>query len=237
MFVILPFEQEFYARYSYRVDYVGHPLLDVLNEEIKLTNRQEFLRSNELPDRRIIALLPGSRTMEIKKMLRIMMSIAPSFPGYQVVVAGAPSISRDFYTEILHGTGVGLVMNQTYDLLSQSSAALVTSGTATLETALMGVPQVVCYKGNFLSYLIARQIVHVKYISLVNLILGEMLVPELIQSDLNRENLINKLTTILENAAARQTMVDGYQLLKEQLGGHGASKRAARLIVQYLKEK
>ena len=237
MFVILPFEQEFYGRYSYRVDYVGHPLLDVLNKEIKLTNRQEFLRSNELPDRRIIALLPGSRTMEIKKMLRIMMSIAPSFPGYQVVVAGAPSISRDFYTEILHGTGVGLVMNQTYDLLSQSSAALVTSGTATLETALMGVPQVVCYKGNFLSYLIARQIVHVKYISLVNLILGKMLVPELIQSELNRVNLVNELTTILEDGVARQTMVDGYQLLKEQLGGHGASKRAARLIVQYLKEK
>ena len=237
MFVILPFEQKFYDRYGYRVDYVGHPLLDVINDALKVKSRQEFLRSNELPDCLMIALLPGSRAMEIKKMLRIMMSVRPFFPDYQFVVAGAPSIPRDFYTEILRDTGVGLVMNQTYDLLSQSSAALVTSGTATLETALMGVPQVVCYKGNFLSYLIARLLVHVEYISLVNLISGKMLVPELIQSELNRTNLVNELSMILENEYTRQTTIDGYQSLKQQLGGRGASNRAVSKMIQYLKEK
>ena len=237
MFVILPFEKDFYNRFGYPVDYVGHPLLDVINREMKMKNRQEFLSANELPDRPMIALLPGSRSMEIKKMLEIMMSAADAFPGYQFVVAGAPSISREFYTEILRGTGAALVMDQTYDLLSQSGAALVTSGTATLETALMGVPQVVCYRGNFLSYLIARQLVHVEYISLVNLISGKMLVPELIQSGLNRANLVKELAAILEDGPARQDMVDGYHQLKLKLGGIGASKRAAGLMIQYLHEK
>ncbi len=237
MFVILPFEKEFYKRYDYDVDYTGHPLLDVINPDMKVVDRGEFLASNGLTDLPLIALLPGSRMMEIKKMLKVMMSVRSLYPGYQFVVAGAPSVPRSFYAGILDGTGVGLVVNRTYDLLSHSRAALVTSGTATLETALMGVPQVVCYKGNFLSYLIARQIVHVDYISLVNLISGKLLVPELIQSELNQQNLAGKLGAILEEGAERKQMTDGYILLKEQLGGRGASGRAARLMVQYLEEK
>ena len=237
MFVILPFEQEFYRRYDYPVDYVGHPLLDVINEEMKIKPREEFLQVNKLPDSRVIALLPGSRKMEIKKMLKIMTGVRSAFPGYSFVVAGAPSISRDFYSEILKDTDVGLVMDQTYDLLSISSAALVTSGTATLETALMRVPQVVCYRGNFLSYLIARQIVHVDYISLVNLISAKMLVPELIQGELTPENLVRELTAIIEGGEARQPVIAGYKLLKQHLGGRGASHRAAALMVQYLSQK
>ena len=237
MFVILPFEKEFYARYDYPVDYVGHPLLDVINEAMEFTPGPEFRRMNGLDDKPVIALLPGSRTMEIKKMLKIMMSARSSFPGYQFVVAGAPSVPRDFYADIIRDTGVKLVVNQTYDLLNLSRAALVTSGTATLETALMGVPQVVCYKGNFLSYLIARQIVHVDYISLVNLISAKLLVPELIQSELNQASLVKELGAIVADGSARDTVIAGYLALKQHLGGHGASDRAARLMVQYLNEK
>lgn len=237
MFVILPFEKDFYARYHYPVDYMGHPLLDVIHGRMLLKPRHEFLSGNDLPDRPMIALLPGSRKMEIEKMLRMMTSVVSSFPGYQFVIAGAPSISVDFYGQILKGSGVKLVVNQTYDLLSHASAALVASGTATLETALMGVPQVVCYKGNQLSYLIAKQLVHVSFISLVNLISGKMLVPELIQSELNRKNLVRTLTEILEGGARRQSIIDGYTELKRELGGSGASARLAGLMIQYLRQK
>jgi lipid-A-disaccharide synthase len=237
MFVILPFEKEFYARYHYPVDYAGHPLLDVIHDQMPLKRRETFLAVNGLPDRRIIALLPGSRRMEIGKMLQMMTSVIPAFPDYLFVIAGAPAIPEEFYGQILKQTGVRLVVNQTYDLLRQSSAALVASGTATLETALMEVPQVVCYKGNELSYLIARQLVHVPYISLVNLISGKMVVPELIQSELNQENLIRTLTPILENGASRQPILDGYHDLKRKLGGSGASARVAAFMIQYLRQK
>ena len=237
MFVILPFEEKFYEKFDYKVDYVGHPLLDVINADMKLQGREEFLRANQLTDKTLVALLPGSRTMEIRKMLEIMTSARSEFPGYQFVVAGAPAIAREFYAGILHDTGVAVVVNQTYDLLRHSEAALVTSGTATLETALMEVPQVVCYKGNYLSYLIARRIVHVDYISLVNLISGRLLVPELIQDELNRENLVRELRAIVKPGAVRQHIMEGYRMLKQQLGGCGASGRAAQLMIQYLDEK
>ncbi len=235
LFVILPFETAFYKRYNYSVDYAGHPLLDVINEQMQLKSRPQFLAENELPDLPMIALLPGSRMMEIEKMLQMMTSVISSFPGYQFVVAGAPSIPAEFYKRFPGNSGVRVVINQTYDLLSHSRAALVTSGTATLETALMEVPQVVCYKGNALSYLIAKQLVHVSFISLVNLITGRMLVPELIQSELNQKNLVKELSSLLEDGARRQSVLDGYQSLKHDLGGRGASARVAALMVQYLK--
>ena len=235
LFVILPFEKEFYNRYHYPVDYAGHPLLDVINERMQLKSRQQFLSENDLPDLPLIALLPGSRMMEIEKMLQMMTSVISSFPGYQFVIAGAPSIPAEFYNRFPGSSGVRVVINQTYDLLSHSRAALVTSGTATLETALMEVPQVVCYKGNVLSYLIAKQLVHVSYISLVNLIMGRMLVPELIQSELNQSNLVKELSSLLEDGARRQSVLDGYQSLKRDLGGSGASARVAALMIQYLK--
>jgi lipid-A-disaccharide synthase len=237
MFVILPFEKDFYAGFGYPVDYVGHPLLDVIHGDLHLAGREEFFHKNGLAECPVIALIPGSRMMEIRKMLERMMEICDEFPRYQFVVAGAPSIPREFYEEIIRKPSVRLVMNQTYDLLQHSRAALVTSGTATLETALMGVPQVVCYKGNYLSYLIARRLIKVKFISLVNLIAGKMLVPELIQSGLNRKNLLQELNSILEDGPARREMIDGYRLLTAELGGQGASKRAANLMIQYLREK
>jgi len=236
MFVILPFEKEFYAKYNVPVDFVGHPLLDVINDKMPVLSRAEFLSVNGLSDRPIIALLPGSREMEIRKILQIMLSIVPFFSTYQFVVAVAPAIPVTFYQEILKGTSVGLSVNHTYDLLKNSMAALVTSGTATLETALMGIPQVVCYKGNVLSYAIARSFVHVDYISLVNLIVGKLIVSELIQHHLTCRNLVEELKKILYDQEFRLKMREGYSELFNSLGGEGASQRCAIQIIQYLKK-
>ncbi|MCX6279092.1 MAG: lipid-A-disaccharide synthase [Bacteroidetes bacterium] len=237
MFVILPFETEFYSKFNYKVDFVGHPLLDVINEDLSVLKQELFYTENKLDNRPLIALLPGSRRMEIEKMLKVMLSVRFWFPDYQFVVAGAPSLEDAFYQNLLGGTDIKYVKNQTYSLLSYSKAALVTSGTATLETALMNVPQVVCYKGSILSYLIARQLVKIKYISLVNLISGKMVVPELIQDDLTRKNLTRELSLILNHETVRQTMYTQYRKLKNLLGGRGASSRTATLIVQYLTGK
>jgi len=234
MFVILPFEKNFYAKYNFPVDFVGHPLLDVINDKMPVLSKADFLSANGLTDRPIIALLPGSRKMEISKILRIMLSVVESFKEYQFVVAAAPSIPAHFYQEILRSTSAKLVTNQTYDLLKHATAALVTSGTATLETALMGVPQVVCYKGNALSYAIARKIVHIDYISLVNLIAGKPLVRELIQQDLTTVNLIEEMKIILDNFDYRNDIKQNYIELIKSLGGEGASARSATLMIQYL---
>jgi lipid-A-disaccharide synthase len=172
--------------------------------------------------------------MEIVKMLKIMTSVATSFPGYQFVVAGAPSINEDFYSGILAGTPVRVVINQTYALLSHADGALVTSGTATLEAALIGVPQVVCYRGNPVSYIIARKLVHVKYISLVNLVCDRLIVPELIQQNLSHDNLVGALSSVLSAGSAREKILTGYSELKQKLGGSGASARVAGLMIKYL---
>ncbi len=237
MFVILPFEKEFYAKYNVPVDFVGHPLLDVINDRMPVLNRTEFLSDNGLADHPIIALLPGSREMEIRKILRIMLSVVPYFPAYQFLVAAAPAIPVTFYEEMLQGTSVRLSVDHTYDLLKNSTAALVTSGTATLETALLGIPQVVCYKGNALSYAIARNFVHVDYISLVNLIVGKPIVPELIQHHLTCWNLVEEVKKLLYNQDSRHKIIEGYNELFTSLGGEGASQRCAKLIVQYLQKK
>jgi lipid-A-disaccharide synthase len=236
MFVILPFEKQFYTRYEYKVDFIGHPLLDVINGDTIHTDRRAFLERNHLPDRPVVALLPGSRRQEISLMLKVMLKIVPSFSEYQFVVAGAPSISPEFYSSITTGTMVSVITGQTYDLLSCSEAALVTSGTATLETALMGVPQVVCYKGNFLSYLVARLVIRVKFISLVNLIMDKEIIRELVQKDLNTNNLRRELKRILDSKD-RMEIINAYHGLREKLGGDGASAKAAHLMIQYLNEK
>ncbi len=235
MFVILPFEKDFYARYGYEVDFIGHPLLDVINSDTTYPGRKDFLERNHLPDKPVIVLLPGSRRQEIRLMLKAMLKAVSSFGEYQFVIAGAPSISPDFYSGITAGTSVSVVSGQTYDLLRHSNAALVTSGTATLETALMGIPQVVCYKGNFLSYLVAKSVIRVKYISLVNLIMDKEIIHELIQEDLTRQNLRNELKKILDGTE-RQDIIKSYEGLREKLGGSGASAKAAGLIIQYLKK-
>jgi lipid-A-disaccharide synthase len=236
MFVILPFEKDFYKKYGYEVDFVGHPLLDVIGPSIPLPSNDEFRRENGLDEKPLIALLPGSRRQEIGTILNKMLTVIPYFPGYRFVVAGAPSVPTSFYTRILEGHHASIVYGQTHNLLAHAQAALVTSGTATLEAALMLVPEVVCYKGNPVSYWIARQIVKVRFISLVNLIAGREVVKELIQSDFTTEALRRELCGILMPEVREQLRKD-FTDLRERLGGPGASARAAALILQYLHEK
>jgi len=230
MHVILPFEKDFYEnKHHYPVHFVGHPLLDAINQK-KLPNNAAFRTANNLGLKKpIIALLPGSRKQEVEKMLQIMLSVTKTFPEYQFVIAGAPSLDLDFYEPFLKNPQVGFVANQTYDLLSLSTAALVTSGTATLETALFKVPQVVCYKAHWLSYFIAKQIITLKYISLVNLIMDREVIKELIQSELTTKNLTSELKNILADDK-RKIMFENYYLLEKKLGGIGASEKAAALI-------
>jgi len=236
MFVILPFEEEFYGGYDYPVDFVGHPLLDVITPDVRKSDRDRFLEQNRLSGKPIIALLPGSRKQEIRIMLKRMVEIVPAFEAYQFVVAGAPAIDPDLYGMVIREAPVSVVFQQTYELLGHAEAALVTSGTATLETALMGVPEVVCYRGSPLSFWIARRIVHVPYISLVNLIMGKEVVKELVQHLLTPENLCMELQKLFD-PAIRERMQKDYQELTRRLGGQGASYRAASLMIQYLQDK
>lgn len=223
MLVILPFEQDFYKRWNYDVTYVGHPLVEVVRQE------KEDVPLVPLSDKPIIALLPGSRAQEIKLKLPVMLSVLDDFPGYQFVVAGAPAQPDQLYEEIIGDRNVLLVRNQTYNILKQARAALVTSGTATLETALFGVPQVVCYKGNALSFWLAKKLVKVKYISLVNLIMDKELVRELIQDDLNPQQLKTALTRILDGPQ-RLEVTREYQQLWALLGDKYASGAAAKEV-------
>lgn len=233
MLVILPFEKEFYKRFDYDVDFVGHPLLDAISQ-ISEASSDEIKKEMDLSGKRIIALLPGSRKQEISVMLPEMLKVVNSFPDYQFVVAAVTTHGMDFYREICADTPVKIVTGQTYPLLRISDAALVTSGTATLETALFGVPEVVCYKGSFISYHLARSLVKVDYISLVNLIMKMEVVKELIQQEFNFMNLKKELQRIL-NDDVRGKMKYKFSELRDHLGGIGASKNAARLIAGFLK--
>ncbi|MCM5662640.1 lipid-A-disaccharide synthase [Galbibacter mesophilus] len=229
MFVILPFEKDFYEKkHNYPVNFVGHPLLDAIgNRKQVLPN--DFKKENGLDEREIIALLPGSRKQEITNMLSVMLSVVDDFKEYQFVIAGAPSQDYHFYEQFIGKHNVHFVTGKTYDLLSVSKAALVTSGTATLETALFKVPEVVCYKGNWISYQIAKRIITLKYISLVNLIMDKEVVKELIQNDLTTKNLKRELKKILSPEIRERIFLDYFELEKK-LGGKGASKKTAELI-------
>ncbi|MBL7888279.1 MAG: lipid-A-disaccharide synthase [Bacteroidia bacterium] len=228
MFVILPFEKDFYKRFDYEVDFVGHPLLDAVEN---FSSSMQL----ELPEGKpVIAILPGSRKQEVSVMLPLMLSMKKHYPNYQFVIAGAPSLPKEFYSPFLAGFDIPLIFGKTYQLLKQSKAALVTSGTATLETALFGVPEVVCYKGGKVSYLIARQLIKVKFISLVNLIMDKEIVKELIQDELNEMNLKLELDKLLEGNS-REEMIRSYAELKMKLGGAGASRKTAELMLSYLK--
>lgn len=229
MIVILPFEKDFYAKYDYPVSYVGHPLLDAL-PTVK-QNQEEFIKKYRLKDKPIIALLPGSRKQEIKKMLNIMLSQMENFLDYQFVIAGAPSIEDDFYSQLTKGKQVAIIKDNTHQLLLHSHAALVTSGTATLETALLQIPEVVCYKGNRISYEIAKRIIDIKYISLVNLIMAKEVVKELIQHELSKDHLKKELEKII-SGSHRDRILKDYSELKDTLGSGGASMRAAQIIYE-----
>lgn len=230
MFVILPFEKEFYKKYNYDVTFVGHPLIDAIANRDVL-DEKEFRKSHQLNDKPIIALLPGSRKQEITKMLAVMLSLLDDYKDYQFVIAGAPSQTRDFYQSIIGKRNIALVDNKTYDLLNISHAALVTSGTATLETALFKVPQVVCYKGSNISYQIAKRIITLKFISLVNLIMDREVVTELIRNDFTKKKLKNSLDKILDTEH-RKTIFSEYAELEKKLGGEGASENTAKAIIR-----
>ncbi|MAD96850.1 MAG: lipid-A-disaccharide synthase [Flavobacteriaceae bacterium] len=235
MFVILPFEKAFYKKFDYEVDFVGHPLIDAIATRTSM-DEKEFRQKYQLSDQPIIALLPGSRKQEINKMLSVMLTMIKEFPNYQFVIAGAPSQSLSFYKQFTSNYDVKFVDNQTYDLLSIAKAALVTSGTATLETALFKVPQVVCYKASSITYQIAKRIITLEYISLVNLIMNKEVVKELIQNDFNSNALKSELTAILAGDRRKQMLAD-YDALEQQLGGQGASEATASKIIGYLKSK
>jgi len=234
MFVILPFEEEFYQRFDYKVDYIGNPTAD---EVTSFRPNPEFMAQHGLdPNRQIIAVLPGSRKQEIEEMLHEMLAVLPAFQEYQFVVAGVSNLDRGYYQHF-ERNGIKLVFDQAFDLLSRASAALVTSGTATLETALFNVPQVVCYRTSGLTYLIGKAVIKVPYISLVNLIVGRAVVAEFIQGGFTARNLLDELKRLLTDQAYIAQQRAGYAELREKLGEHSAARQAAALMVSYLQAK
>ena len=236
MLVILPFEKEFYKKWNFEVDYVGHPLVEVIEEFKAQSLKLKVQRSEDMLP--IISLLPGSRKQEILIKLPIMLEVAKQFPGYKFVVAKAPGLPAEFYDELLKPyDNVEAVVNQTYELLNNAKAALVTSGTATLETALFAVPEIICYKGSNISYQIAKRLISIKFIGLVNLIMNKEVVKELIQHDLTVNNIVTELNRLLQDKNRQQELQNDYSKLRELLsqGGH-ASSNAARIIVDFLQK-
>jgi lipid-A-disaccharide synthase len=227
MFVIFPFEKEFYSRYGVDVDFVGHPLLD----ELQVSNDNISQKNTNT-----VALLPGSRKQEISYLLPEYLKVVDEFPEYRFVVTGLGSIGLEFYRNIIGSSKVELVFDNTYKTLVNSQAAIVTSGTATLETALFNVPEVICYKGSWISYFIINALIDksIRFICIVNLICGRKIVEELIQRDVNKERLSTELRRIL-NLEGRNEILKGYELLHTKLGEGGASQRAAELMIGYLR--
>lgn len=230
MLVILPFEKEFYHKWNYEVTYVGHPLVEVIREEI---NDHPIIPLSNKPT---IAIIPGSRKQEIQQKLPVMLKMVRQFPDHQFIIAQAPSMPDEVYQEIIGDENVLLAKGQTYNLLKQSTAALVTSGTATLETALFSTPQVVCYKGNPVSFWLAKKLVKIKYVCLVNLIMDELVVTELLQDDLNEKNLKKELDLLLNNKEHKTQLKEKYNQLWHKLGDIPASKTAAKEIISLARQ-
>ncbi len=234
MYCILPFEKDFYKKFEMDVHYVGHPLVDAIqNFKETAVSNADFQSEFELNGNQIMALLPGSRLQEIKTKLPIMLQAAKAYKNMEILIGGAPNIPEKFYLDLAKNIPIKVIPNRTYDLLNQAHLAMVTSGTATLETALFKVPQVVCYKGNPISVSIARKLIKVDYISLVNLIMGKEVVKELIQKDLTAEN-INSILLPMQDAEneARKKLLSAYDELEKLLGGGGASDKTASLLVE-----
>jgi lipid-A-disaccharide synthase len=225
---------DFYKGWGMDVDYVGNPLLDAIAE---FKADAAFRKTHKLSDKKIIALLPGSRRQEISRLLPDMVAVAEKWPEYEFVIAGAPSFTVEYYDQYLKDTKLTLVFDATYDLLTNAHAAIVASGTATLETALFDVPQVVVYKGAPISIAIARMLVKIKFISLVNLIMNKLVVTELIQQDCNPQQINSELALIVKGGPGRQQMLVDYQNLHEKMGKPGASARTAELIITYSSKK
>ena len=234
IFVILPFEKEFYASHGIEVDFVGNPTLDSI---VNFKPSADFRQRNQLDDKPVIAVLPGSRKAEIEKSLYRILSILPAYPGHRFVVAGVDNLPSSYYDHFRRNGKVDIVYEQTYDLLANAEMAVVTSGTATLETALFKVPQVVVFATNTISFLLARFFIQVKFISLVNLIAGKKVVAELIQNKFSPANLRTELAAINPGGQEREEMLKSYEQIREKLGDSGASERCARLVVNLLIQK
>lgn len=234
LFVILPFEKEFYKKFDFEVDFIGNPLIDALENDIE--EKTAIKNTNQNTEKPVIAILPGSRKQEICKILPVMLSIVKDFPDYKFVIAGVNTLPEELYQKYMpRNNQVSIVYNQTYSLLKQAVVAMVKSGTSTMEAALFNVPQVVCYKTSMFSYFLGRMLINLKFISLVNLVMDRPVVKELIQSDLNYAALKSELEKLLFDEDRKKHIFEDYYLLKQKLGGRGASKRLAELIHGYLK--
>lgn len=231
MYSILPFEKQFYQQYDYQVTYVGNPLVATINKFRPSVNFLERFNNGSKP---IIAVLPGSRRQEIQVMLKIMLELVPEFPNYRFVVAAVDNVPPESYDEARNNHGVSVVINQAYELLSFARAAVVTSGTASLETALFNVPQIVCYKTSWLTYWTGRLLIKVPHLSLVNLIAEGPVVPELIQNEYQQENLVKHLSGLLADGPVRKQQLAGYRKVKTLLGNKNAAQETAKLMVEYL---
>ena len=233
MFVIMPFEKDFYKKFDYnKVDYIGNPVQDAVGAHVVNKN---FKIENNIPDKPIIAILAGSRKQEVTVMLETMISFTKEYPSYHFVIAAVSNLSKEYY-EPFKSDHISIVYDQAYDVLSYAEAAVVTSGTATLETALFEVPQVVCYKTNPITYFIGKPLVKIDFFSLPNLIAGKEIVKELLQYDFTAEIVSAELKKILDKEFSKKVRVD-YTAMKQLMGEKGASKRAAKLMVDYLRNE
>lgn len=233
LYCILPFEKAFFEKYGYKVDYVGNPLLDAVEQFEPV---EDFKVKHRLSDKPIIAILPGSRKQEIEKILYVMMSAINVFPKYQYVIAAVENLSAEYYQQFQRNEDIHIVYNETYDLLKVSEYAIVCSGTATLETSLFNVPQVVCYQTSAISATIARMLIKVRFVSLVNLIADREIVKELIQENFTAHKLVDELRQLTESDKYVKEMREGYSEVRSLMGDSGASERTAELIVNYLKQ-
>lgn len=238
LFIIFPFEKEYFEKWGIDAVYCGNPLMDSIEERKKsLPSREELIKTNNLGNRPIIALLAGSRKHEVDYNLPFMVELSKRFPQYQFVVAGVSWLDKNIYEKYMDGSDIKYVNDQTYELLSHSDAAIVTSGTATLETALLGIPEFVCFWSSWLSYVIARSFIKVNYISLVNLIMDREVVRELIQKDMNMDMATEELKAILEGGGKHDKLMADYAQLQKAIGPAGSSRRTAAEMVRILKEE
>lgn len=236
LFAILPFEKAFYEKFDFEVEYVGHPLLDAIDQYKENTfSEADFRQKWELGEKPIIAVLPGSRKQEVKVKLPIMLDAVQDLHNYQILIAGAPSLDVSFYEPLIANRNAKIIHGATYDVLASSEAAIVTSGTATLETALLNIPEVVCYKASPISYAIAKRLVKIKFISLVNLIMDREVVRELIQHECNARQIRDELTLILEGGAKRKNVLADYEIMRQNLGGGGASEKVAQSLLKTIR--
>lgn len=238
MFVELPFVKRFYeTRHNYYVDFVGHPLLDSIAQFKEAHTEESFKQANNLPaDKKIIAVLPGSREYEIRENLKTMQSISDRYADYEFVIAGMSRFSESFYRKYITASNVSLVFDQTYELLKKSVAAIVVSGSATLETAILNIPEIIVYQTSPITFNLGKLFVKLNNLGLPNLIMEHQIVPELLQSDMTAKNLDEALHSILYDAPFRQQILDDYEELRNKLGNVGASRRVAELVQRYMKE-